>query len=169
MEKTSTCQICERIIKTKRGKTFHGAGMEVGWDDYIANHGYTRPWKQGWQSASCFGAKWRPYEVACDALPIAIERCEQFIASQKAHLEDFTKNPPETLTRFARYHGQKDEVFERPEGYVYNPEHGSFGHTEQYALQHHNAIYQIRKSIEHAEWELPKLQKRMAAWKKVVE
>lgn len=149
MEKT-TCQICEREIKAGKG--------------IIALHGYTRPWKQGWQSGSCFGAKYRPYEIACDALPPAIERCRAFIVRQKAHLEDFTNNPPAELTRHSRFK-REPEVHQRPEGYVYNPEHGSYGHDQIYAYEHHAAIYQIKKSIEHAETELPRLEKRLANWK----
>ena len=147
----TTCQICERGIKASTGT--------------IALHGYTRPWKQGWQSGSCFGAKFRPYEVACDALPPAIERVRAFIERQKAHLTDFTNNPPEKLIKYDRYH--KAEELVRPEGYVYNPRHGGFSYTERYQLQHPNVIYEIKKSIEQAERDLPRLEKRLADWKPV--
>jgi hypothetical protein len=147
---TTTCQICESGIKANTG--------------VIAHHGYQRP-GQGWQTSSCFGARHVPYETGCDALPPAIERCSNFIEAQKKHLEDFTHNPPATLTRYGRGLGHKDEVFERPEGYVYNEQHGSFNYNEKYALQHHNAIYHIKKNIEHAERDLPRLEKRLADWK----
>ena len=65
----TTCQICGRAIKAKTG--------------LIAHHGYQRP-EYGWQTASCMGARFRPYEVACDALPPAI-------ASVEAHIERTTK------------------------------------------------------------------------------
>ena len=53
----TTCQFCGREIKAKLGT--------------IALHGYRRP-GQGWQTGSCWGAKHRPYEVACDQLTIYV-------------------------------------------------------------------------------------------------
>lgn len=48
-----TCQCCGRAILANLGK--------------IAHHGYTRP-GDGWQTASCPGAKELPFEVSRDAL-----------------------------------------------------------------------------------------------------
>lgn len=56
--KYDTCQICGRACGTKAG--------------VIAHHGYRRP-GNGWQTASCFGARHRPYEIASDALPPYLE------------------------------------------------------------------------------------------------
>ncbi len=53
-----TCQICGREIKAKSG--------------LISHHGYKRPNGQGWQTASCSGARHVPYEVGHDALDAAI-------------------------------------------------------------------------------------------------
>lgn len=79
----TTCQICARAIKSKSG--------------FIAHHGYTRPHQQGWQTASCMGAKHRPYEVSCDALPPAIESCKRYIETKKAFVQDLLDNPPATI------------------------------------------------------------------------
>lgn len=46
---TTTCQICQRPIKSKNG--------------LIAHHGYKRP-GDGWQSASCCGARHEPLETS---------------------------------------------------------------------------------------------------------
>lgn len=73
------CQICGRLIQAKTGR--------------IAHHGYTRP-GDGWQTPSCMGAKYRPYEVACDALPRAITAVTEHIATREAVLADLLANPP---------------------------------------------------------------------------
>jgi len=87
---TTTCQICGRAIKSKNG--------------LIAHHGYKRP-GQGWQTSSCFGARFRPYEVACDALPIAIERAEKWKADKEDRLADWLTNPPDTILFQPQRHG----------------------------------------------------------------
>lgn len=73
------CQICGRLIQAKNGR--------------VAHHGYTRP-GDGWQTPSCMGAKYRPYEVACDALPKAIAAVTQHIAGVEAALTNWIANPP---------------------------------------------------------------------------
>lgn len=78
----TTCQICARVIKSKSG--------------LIAHHGYQRP-DHGWQTSSCMGARYRPYEVACDALPPAIESVERHIERMTATLVDWTANPPRAI------------------------------------------------------------------------
>lgn len=62
-----TCQVCGRAVKASRGK--------------IAHHGFERP-GTGWQTASCFGAGFVPYEIGRDALPLAIEAARLFIDQQ---------------------------------------------------------------------------------------
>ena len=50
---TGTCQICSRPIGFKAG--------------IIAHHGYRRP-GEGWQTASCYGARHVPFEISRDRL-----------------------------------------------------------------------------------------------------
>jgi hypothetical protein len=78
----TTCQICGRAIKAGNG--------------LIAHHGYQRP-GHGWQTNSCFGARYRPYEVACDALPPAIVGLGAYIARQQTTLASLLESPPATL------------------------------------------------------------------------
>lgn len=80
--KTATCQICARAILANTGK--------------IAHHGYTRP-GHGWQTSSCFGARFRPYEVACDALPLAIKSVEAHINRVEALLTEWLASPPAAI------------------------------------------------------------------------
>jgi len=95
----TTCQICGRNIKTVRGA--------------IALHGYRRP-GQGWQTSSCPGARWQPYEVACDALRPAIITTQGGLTRVQGLLAGA---PPETLvrpgvTRFAMIQVQRPEGFD---------------------------------------------------------
>jgi hypothetical protein len=133
----------------------------------IAHHGYTRPYKQGWQSASCAGAKWRPYEIASDALPPTIEMVKQYIVAQERRIEEFKKNPPQTLTRLARYRGQQDETYTRPAEFdaEANEKRGSFSCGMGYEMEHHNRLYNMNMGLQGAERDLPVLKKRLADWK----
>jgi len=58
MNDITTCQICARAIKAKKGM--------------IAHHGYQRP-GTGWQTRSCYGARHLPFEVSRDTLGEWIE------------------------------------------------------------------------------------------------
>jgi hypothetical protein len=76
------CQICDRLIQANTG--------------LIAHHGYQRP-SQGWQTASCMGARYRPYEVACDALPPAITAVTNHIDRMEKALAEWQANPPQAI------------------------------------------------------------------------
>ncbi len=58
-QKAKTCQICGRQIHAAKG--------------LIAHHGYQRP-QHGWQTASCYGARYRPFEVSS-------ARLQEYLAS----------------------------------------------------------------------------------------
>jgi hypothetical protein len=60
------CQCCGRQIESKKG--------------LIAHHGYERP-GQGWQTSSCMGARYLPFQISRDRLGEMIEE------SIKPHLE----------------------------------------------------------------------------------
>ena len=61
MTPTTHCQVCGRAIKTVAGRNYareeDATGRTVA--ERIAHHGYRRP-RHGWQTTSCFGARWRP-------------------------------------------------------------------------------------------------------------
>ena len=73
---TTTCQICEREIKAKKG--------------LIAHHGYTRP-EQGWQTDSCMGARQLSYEKSRDIIPKAIQQINNFIGLKEAEIKEVEK------------------------------------------------------------------------------
>ena len=82
MQKT-TCQICGRPIKAKNG--------------IIAHHGYKRPYKSGWQTDSCLGARFPPYEISHARIPFVMNRLENFLMKTKMQLNDLLCYPPEML------------------------------------------------------------------------
>lgn len=101
------CQICARPIKVLRGR--------------IAAHGYRQPHRfhggagSGWRTGSCFGARFRPFEVAADALPQAIERSLDAIVRLEARVEELLATPPEKVSEPAEYRRSSGPMdFERP-------------------------------------------------------
>lgn len=149
-EKITTCQICERFIKAN-----NDAGV-------IAHHGYQRPYKQGWQTGSCYGARRKPYEEAKDALEEAIPKLKEFIAQVKERMEDFVKNPPETITRRNPWGGQTQEL-KRPEKFDPTAER-SFSYNS-YESEYYSQKSELARTIKYSEMDLTRLEKRLAAWK----
>jgi hypothetical protein len=79
----ATCQICGRAIKAKNG--------------VIAHHGYRRPHPYH-QTSSCYGARYRPYEVAHDALDSYIVLLEGWLVTAQSALDIYQRNPPASIT-----------------------------------------------------------------------
>lgn len=148
MYMNTTCQICARIIKSATG--------------IIAHHGYKRP-GGGWQTGSCAGARYLPYEVSCDRLPPTILAIKDFIQRRKKDEKEFIKNPPETLTEVFLY--QPSKSHSRPPGFNVeeNEKKGSYSYSS-YEHEHHSQLYKIRSSIKNAYVDLIFMEKRLAAW-----
>jgi hypothetical protein len=70
LAKSMTCQCCARDIFAETG--------------VIAHHGYERP-AEGWQTASCFGARRLPFEVTRDDLGTYIDMIIGRIADVTEH------------------------------------------------------------------------------------
>jgi hypothetical protein len=150
---STTCQICGRAIKASKGT--------------IAHHGYQRP-GHGWQTASCFGAKWRPYEVASDALPPAIASLEHYIAdTELAHLAHTYEMPAVLRVRSTRFdaYGRMVEIA-RPAGF--NPDR-RFGPDGSSHVAYHDAYRRLRSelesSIRSAKADLVLMRQRLADWR----
>jgi len=146
-EEITTCQICGRIIKSKRG--------------LIAHHGYKRP-DIGWQTASCMGARGLPYEVSCNLIPPAIERVSKQIENIENKIKDYMTNPPEKIT--TEWLGQKRDVV-RP--YGFNPEIKT--HNEYMPKSYENAyrknLWDMKRQLG-ANVEFKKyLEDRLVKWK----
>lgn len=104
-ERVFTCQICGRAIKLTNG--------------LIAHHGYKRP-SLGWQTASCMGAKFQPYEFGRDRIPAAIDACIRYAEFCDGRALELTTNPPESMLCKAFSSYERDAQVSRPADF--NPE-----------------------------------------------
>lgn len=102
------CQICGRPILANTGK--------------IAHHGYKRP-GNGWQTKSCLGARFEPYEVSRDRIPYAISVYETFVAKQQTDLDELIANPPATLTYTRGSWTKETKTVEKPAGFDPNKDY----------------------------------------------
>lgn len=118
-----TCQICGRAVKTVQAYPIEAVdsrrsrAFQIG--ETIAHHGYRRP-GDGWQTSSCAGARWRPYEIACDALPVIIASCERHIDSVVFVLNEWRISPPAAITVDELWAGRstgKTITHDRPDDY----------------------------------------------------
>lgn len=78
-----TCQACGRAHMAKRG--------------FIAHHGYQRPWQEGWQTASCAGAKHIPYEAGHALLDSMLVMLRNEIKRSKERLSEVEEGKPFVL------------------------------------------------------------------------
>jgi phage-related protein len=152
--KKTMCQVCGREIKAKTG--------------LIAHHGYRRPYQQGWQTASCLGAQYEPYEVSCERLREVVERVKSFIASQEEALVAFLTTPPQTITvieRLSSWSEGKEVVYQKPE--TFNPEryYGSIPRT--YECAYSDRKYDYERTIKAAKADLSIMERRLSEWKPV--
>jgi len=154
MEETTTCQVCGRAIKAKSG--------------IIAHHGYKRPY-DGWQTASCPGARYAPYEVSCDRLREIVEEVRNFIASQEKALANFLATPPQTITvlehRSAWGDGEK-VTYEKPEPFKQESYRRSIPRTYENAYS--NRKYNYEQTIRAAKTDLSIMERRLNEWKPVI-
>jgi hypothetical protein len=153
----TTCQICGRQIKANTG--------------LIAHHGYQRP-GQGWQTASCFGARWRPYEVACDALPPAITSISDYIAMREKAFAELIASPPEVLTfekgtwNWKRgAHDKETVTVTRPEGFTDATRDDFDRHMPHtYGGEYRAKRAGIEHDIKSSQHTLAELRKRLKNW-----
>lgn len=149
---TTTCQICGRPIKAKHG--------------IIAHHGYTRP-GNGWQTASCDGARHQPYEDARDRIPAAIKAAETFVAKRQAWLDDFLANPPailiKTEQRYAGRYEFKTVTTELPRPADFNPTVERF-YSTAYEVKYDSLKREAETQIKFAKEDIAFLTKRFNDW-----
>jgi hypothetical protein len=145
----TTCQICGRPVKAKNG--------------VIAHHGYKRP-GDGWQTSSCAGARFAPYEVSAERIPAVIETITDYITRTDSWLADFEANPPATLTvNFARGMGRPDyREVERPVDFDPAREVGSM--PRSYGNAYVEKRYGLERGLKAARGQLEYLQARLAGW-----
>ena len=155
------CQICARDIKAKNG--------------LIAHHGYQRP-GYGWQTESCMGARFEPYEVSRDRIPAVLDAYKAMYKRIEAEHKEFLKNPPATITRhyISPYTNKRDEkydeTYERPEGFSAEEslkiEKPSF-YDQKYEREFNFQVYQMERNVRDIKETRDWLQRRYDDWKKV--
>lgn len=148
MTALTTCQICGRAHKSKLG--------------LIAHHGYKRPHQQGWQTASCYGARHLPYEVSCDVIPLAITSCQAHIDNVTEALAEWIANPPATIERSGK--NIRTQTFTRPESFDVNKRY--YGYADgAYEMWFKNRKYRMQQDIDASKETVNYLQARLANWK----
>lgn len=150
---TTHCQICARDIKANTGT--------------IAHHGYQRP-GNGWQTSSCLGAKYLPYEESRDRIPAVLDTYKAILKTTKSYLKNFLTNPPKELTRVARYGFQENEAYPRPEDFQVEAclNMGSWGYGQGYEMEFSSTVKQTKRDIESIKYEITFLQERYDNWSK---
>jgi hypothetical protein len=150
---TGTCQICGREI-----------GTTVG---LIAHHGYTRP-GHGWQTSSCFGARWRAYEVACDALPPAIASVTAHRDYHQAAINNFIAEPPAKLVdvrRDAWGNVKSSTDYERPADFDPKAKMDRYDYQMSYSKLFAGITGDHQRQIDFSNSDIKTLTKRLADWK----
>lgn len=148
----STCQICARDIKATTG--------------VIAHHGYQRP-GNGYQSASCIGARQLPYEISRDFIPQAIGQYQVWLDHQLGRIDELTNNPPEKLTRYARHSFDKNEELQRPEGFdakVNIAGDVPYFEMTDYHREHQAQVREAGRNAKHLSEDVKWLQERYDSW-----
>jgi hypothetical protein len=140
--------------------TTHGMGI------VIAHHGYQRP-GDGWQTASCFGARFRPYEVACDALPLCIAHAEQHLEMTQAALAKHIAEPPRGMTFKPRDYSDRrfPVTYLRPADFDPQDTTKDYGNYYSYRGLFRGRTYQLNRTIEAIQGQFKFMRKRLADWK----
>lgn len=97
--KTMTCQCCGMKYRANTG--------------LIAHHGYERP-GNGWQTASCFGARHLPFEVSRDRLGEMIEHLKTFRRGLRLSLTEAEKEMYPLPLEYPDYSVKADRFGKRP-------------------------------------------------------
>lgn len=139
----ATCQVCERLI-----------GVKVG---VIAHHGYERP-DQGYQTASCHGARRLSWEVDRSALGECIQGLGEGLADILRALDKMRREPFRVMVAPARqaWRGNRQEWLEAK--YI---EPGADGY-ERYQRSWFERQERQRELLEE---EIARQQARYDAWK----
>lgn len=157
-ENRKECQICARKIMANTGT--------------IAHHGYERP-GDGWQTESCMGAKYLPYEESRDRIPAVLDAYKQIAIDWEARLADFKVNPPQEITHayVSPFTGKRDkkydESYAQPEGFTAEAslkiERPSF-HNQPYEREFNSQVANMERNIKDIKQTRDWLQTRYDNW-----
>lgn len=132
---TRTCPVCFRQIALT--------------GQVMAHHGYKRP-RQGWQTASCPGVRFRPLEVSKDGLQwlVGVEQAQ--LAKLKQALEEKDTKPEFLVVRKSHRIGADTHRVERGD--------------PQWAPLFERHIAELESEIKQLERQLPELEAMLAKW-----
>jgi len=149
----ATCQVCGRAIKASTG--------------LIAHHGYRRPYKAGWQTASCEGARYLPYEVSCDRLREVMEIVKNFIASQEKTLATLLSTPPQTIIVYERRSSWDKEgtrkEYTKPDDFKQDSYRSRIPRTYECVYADKKSDYE--QTIRMAKADFSSMERRLREWK----
>lgn len=156
-KRCATCQICGRAILANTG--------------FIAHHGYERP-GEGYQTASCAGARELPFEVSSDALPPAIESVKAYIANQEKGKAEWLANPPAGIedSRKKSYGWNEYRVewsVLRPADFVHTTADDRYTYHESgsYVSLYRSGLAGYDRRIKNSQDTLAYFEDRLANWK----
>ena len=153
----TTCQVCGRAIKANTG--------------LIAHHGYKRPY-DGWQTASCEGARYVPYEVSCDRLREVVGMVKNYIASQEEALVGFEASPPQTIIVYERrssWGTEEKTEYTKPDDFDVKDRGYSYRSRipRTYENAYSNRKYDYERNIRAAKVDLSIMERRLNEWKAI--
>lgn len=151
-----TCQCCGKGFLANTGT--------------MAHHGYQRP-GQGWQTASCPGAKFLPFEASSARLALLIEELGAWKARQieyAARLEAETESVSLSYRVGKSWEKQRLVTFEltRETFEAKKAEHAGYFRSRPYGFEFFKAeaIQSVQSQIKGVEMEIAAQQERLAAW-----
>lgn len=147
-----TCQICGRQIKDNTG--------------VIAHHGYQRP-GEGWQTSSCFGARYPAYEISHDRLDQWMTLLETWIPQRETALAIYKEVPPDQYEV-----GPKDsagrfrwsKVVTKPDNLDTSTSPATFA-AYSYESEFWFRVHEMERDIRGMKYELDRARQRRKAWK----
>jgi hypothetical protein len=148
-----TCQICGREIKAGKG--------------VIAKHGYKRP-GGGYQTSSCFGAGFRPYEISCDAIERFMAIVEKSRDDSKRQRAELFANPPATIERVKRdaWGSVRARVsYDRPAGFDASTTSTGSYRPDTYAGEWAGKVNSLARYVAGCDLDLKFLKERHDGWK----
>jgi hypothetical protein len=152
-----TCQICGRLICSKRGE--------------IAHHGYTRP-GGGWQTSSCAGTHHDPLEVSNELLLDYIAKFESNCGETRRLISDVQADRVEIEATISPHWSERRAL---PVTFRFTAENyaavsassgGKLSDRVPFADRKENYLYALDRRLSQQKEILAELRKRNAGWKK---
>jgi len=156
-EPRKTCQCCTRAILANTG--------------LVAHHGYQRP-ELGWQTGSCMGARFLPFEASRERLGDLIDMIKRELVSYRNTAADIAADAiPLRFEYTTRGHGERINRYVMTTRREFDAVRDAYRHEMmQYGIYDFDALKKrsmaaIGHRIMHADRELAMQCKRFDGWK----